>query len=261
MSSEAKIHPYGGVINNEKKFMFGMTSAQLIGLDKKVFLTLRNNISGWTLERRSGYSIELVNDKMVAMALPLSNYNSIMVDDVDCSSLEKLEQLKGQYEHYIYSDGVSVLFPALGIVYLVTPFREGWETPRPNVFDKDLIAFSKERLAHYRSLSKVLTLAPLRGVSIAGGTPITFGMTQTQAQESWGEPELVWDESNGAHSTIKEYRFDRGVEFCYEYPMIKNKPVLHRDKNAPLHQMFVVENKGWQIEVDGIRIFQDNKLV
>jgi hypothetical protein len=247
--SEVVIQPYESVTDGGNKFVFGMTSAELAGVDKRVYHVLRDCAGGWALERRGGYGTELVDGKLAAVAFPLSNCDSVTAGGEDFSNIESIERLKSRYEHYVYADGESVLFPALGAAYLVTPFREGWEAPRPGVFNREAVAFARERLTHYRNLSRVLTPDPLKGVNIAGGTPIAFGMTREQVAEAWGEPELLWDESGGAHEHIVEYRFARGIWLCYR-----------NGKNWPLHSISVTERDGWQVEAEGIRIFQDDKL-
>ena len=247
MSGEIKIQSYENVSVKGNVFTFGDSSEQLATVDKRVFHTLSDVANGWVLERRGGYSTELVDGKLVAVALPISNFDSISAGGADFSDIEKL---KAKYEHYVYADGESVLFPKLGVAYLVTPFCTGFEAPRPGVFNKEAVAFSEERLAHYRNLSRVLALNPMQSVSIAGGVPISFGMTQEQVQKCWGEAPLVWDELGGAHRQLKEYRFDRGVGLCYK----ENKGAVILD------QISIIERDGWQVEVDGIRIFQDDKL-
>jgi hypothetical protein len=260
MSHEIIIAPYQGANEGGRAFTFGMTSAQLSKVDKRVFHVLQNHSLDWTLERRSGYSTELVAGKLVSVNCRFDpSHNHIVVDGEDFSSLDAIERAKSTHDHYLYADGESVLFPELGVLYSVTPFREGFEAPRPGVLSKEVIAFSKERLEHYRNASRVLTVQPLAGIRIAGGTPIRFDMTRTQVRELWGTEELLWDEEAGAHREIQEYRFAQGLSLTYRRhdSPADGKPLGER---SPLYCATVMERNGWQVEVEGIRIFQDDNL-
>jgi hypothetical protein len=257
VADEIIIAPYESVGERGKVFTFGMNSAQLAEIDKQVYYKLRDSARDWTLERRGGYSTELVGGKLVAAAFRLDpSYNHIMVGDADFSDREKIERLKTRYEHTVYADGESVLFPTLGVLYSVTPFREGFEAPRAGVFNVEIIAFSQDRLQNYQNASRVLTLQPLVGVNIAVGKEIRFGMTRAQVKGLWGEEELLWDERNGAHGHVAEYRFERGLQLRYRPYDVVEKP----NNASPLYQITVIERNGWQVEVDGIRIFNDDKL-
>ena len=250
------IKSYKGATNYRGEFTFGMTSEQLADVDKTVYWLLSDAAKSWKQERRGGYSTELVNGKLVALLFRASEWLatekqmervSVEIDGIEYSDIN---DLKEKFEHFLYANGESILFPALGVLYSVTPLRDGWEAPRPGVFNEEIIAFSKDRLEHYRNASQVLTVQPFDGVNISGGNHIKFGMTQTQVELQWGKPELVWDELNGSHNYLVEYRYDRGLKLFYK----------DINGNVQLESVDVIERDGWQVEVSGIRLFQDANL-
>jgi hypothetical protein len=254
MANEIIIVPYQSAGENGKIFTFGMSSRQLAKADKQVFEIRQDTARGWTLERRGGYSTELLDGKLVAVAFNHdSPHNHIMAGEIDFSTPDAVESLKSQYDHHIYVDGESVLFPALGVLFSVTPFQEGFEPFRPGVFNREIVAFSQDRLAHYQNASRVLSLLPLKGVHIAGGTPLQFGMTRTQVKALWGEEEYLWG-NFGSHKHIVEYR--NGLKLRYHNISVSEE--YHED--MPLYDIQVTERDGWQIEVEGIHVFQDDKL-
>jgi len=243
---------------NNNVFTFGMTSPQLASVDKKVYEILFDHAQNWQLEQRSGYSTELINGKLVAVnfRVDTDTNNHILVDDIDFSTPKKIERIRNEYENYVYKDGKSILFPALGVAYRLTEFREGFNDPRPGTFSWEMTAFSKDRLEFYRNTSKVLTLQPNIGVSIAGGEQIQFGMTRQQVRQLWGEEQYLRDGRNGALSAIVEYRFERGIQLCYMPYELKKVT----DDHSPLHDITIIGRDGWQVEIGGIRVFDDDKL-
>jgi len=251
MKSKVIIKSYERVSEDGHEYIFWMTSEQLAGIDSRVYFVLNDSAKNWSLERRGGYSTELLKGNLVAVAYRYSDC-SFLINNIDCIDND-IEKFKEQHEHYIYADGESILFPSLGILYSVSPFREGWEAPRPEVFNKEIVVFSKERLEFYRNLSHVLILQPFEGVIIAGGSQIRFAMTQEQVEALWGKPDYIWNEINGAHAHIIEYYFNKGVRLRYTKSDKGNANIL-------LSGVSIIERDGWQIEINGIRIFQDMKL-
>lgn len=257
MSARVRIVPYESVDEDGKAVTFGMTQDQLDDLNWRVYSTLRDNTCDWSMQRRAGIGMEFVAGQLVAVRVRLDpSGNRIQVAGDDCSSIEAIDKLRSGYEHHVFSDGLSVLFPALGILYSVGPFRSGFEAPRPGVVEKEVVAFSQDRLEHYRNASRVLTLEPLSGVSVAGGKAIQFGMTRAEIRSQWGEEELLWDDS-GVSGMITEYRFSRGLSLTYGR---ETSQTGGSRRDYHLRDVSVMEREGWQVDVGGVRVFQDERL-
>jgi hypothetical protein len=255
MGHSHTIIPYKSINEDDKSFEFGMSQKQVAAQDAKIYEVKEDNTCDWILERRGGYSTEFVNGKLVAVAFRIDpGYNSFKVDKIDISDKDGVEKLKRKHEHYIFSNGESVLFPTLGFLVSVTPFCDGWD-PRPGVFNKEIIAFSKERLEYYRLKSQVISLQPLKGISIAGENKTPFAIPPKQVHGILGKPEYSW-KNYGSHNHIVEYYFNHG--FCLRYR--KYEASYRYSENMPLHSIEVMEKNGWQVEADGIFIFNDDKL-
>lgn len=250
------IKPYHSISEDDNVFEFGMTLEQVSSIDSKIFEIRNNSKNGWVLERRGGYSTEFINGKLVAVAFRIDpGYNAYQVEGINFSGTEDLDQLQSKYEHYIFSNRESILFPTLGLLVSITPFCDGWENPRPGVFNREIIAFSKERLDHYRRQSQVINLHPQKGVSLAGSELVQFGMLPKDVCRILGEPDYSW-KNFGSHKHIIDYYFERGLSFKYRDYAVSYK----YSDDMPLYTVEVLENNGWQVEIDGIYIFKDDKL-
>ena len=90
-----------------------MASEKLAEVDERGVYTLVDRVQHWALERYGGYSTELVDDQMVVVAFRFApRYNQITVRNADFFALDKIEQMKSRYSHYVYADSKSV-FPSL----------------------------------------------------------------------------------------------------------------------------------------------------
>lgn len=257
MGHSHDICPYKSISEDDKIFEFGMTPQQIVSLDAKIFETKEYNAAHLVLERRGGYSTEFIDSKLVAVAFRIDpGHNSFKVAGVDISDRDGVERLKSSYEHYVFSDGESILFPTLGFLVSITPFCEGWETPRLGVFNREIIAFSQERLPYYRSQAHVISLLPMKGIYIAGQSEIQFTMPPEDVHKVLGEPDFTW-KNFGSHKHIVEYY--EGSGFSFRYRGYEASYQYHAD--MPLYTVDIMEKNEWQVEVDGIRIFMDDKLV
>lgn len=251
------IIPYHSMSEDERVFEFGMTPQQVANLDSKIYEIKEDTVRNWRLERRGGYNTEFIDDKLIAVGFRIDpSFNSFEIDNVDITNKEGIEELKAKYEHYVYADGESTLFPKLGLLVSITPFCDGWSSPRPGVFNREIVAFSKELLDYYRYKSQVLILDPMKGVSIAGDDYIEFRMRPEEIHNLWKTPEYTW-KNYGSHQHIIEYYFNHGVELKYRDYEVSYK----YSEDMPLYDIELIESNGWQVEVDGIRIFQDDKLI
>lgn len=250
------INPYQSISEDDKVFEFGMTLEQVSNIDSKIFEIKKDNKNNWVLERRGGYSTEFINGKLVAVAFRIDpGYHNYQVEGIDFSGIKEIEELQSKYEHYVFSNGESILFPSLGFLVSVTPFCDGWENPRPGVFNREIIAFSKERLHYYRHQSQIINLLPQKGVSLAGSELIEFGMLPKAVCHILGEPEYSW-KNFGSHKHIIDYYFNRGIRLKYRDYSVSYK----YSNDMPLYTIEILENNRWQVEIDGIYLFKDDKL-
>jgi len=257
MTCSHTIIPYKSVTEDNKKFEFGMTPQQVAAVDPNIFAVKENNLSGIISERRGGYSTDFINDKLTSLSFRIDpGHNKFEVEGIDISDTEGIDRLKAGHENYGFSDGKSILFPSLGIMWSISPFCEGWNDPRPGVFNNEIVVFSKEMIDHHRRRTRVIDLDPLKGISIAGSDHVEFTMSRGEIHKALGSPEYVWKDY-GAHKHIVDYYFDRG--FCITYNDLDGSRKYH--ENMPLYTIDVIEKNGWQVEVNGVRIFEDDKLI
>jgi|GEM_PF-5754853 len=250
------ILPYQSISEDDKVYEFGMSPQQVAAVDKRVFEIKEDINSQWVLERRSGYSTEFVGGKLAAVAFNISpNHNRFEVSGVDISDKDGIEQLKREYEHLVFADRESVLFPTLGFAVHIHPFCDGWSDPRPGVFNREIVAFSRERLEYYRNQAHVVSLQSGKGVCISGDKYIQFAMTPAEIHNILGTPEYTWKNS-GSHKHIVEYYFNRALTLRYrDYEVSYD----YRE-DMPLYAVEIMEKDGWEIEVDGVYLFADDKL-
>ena len=256
MSRNHIIQPYKSISEDDKIFKLGMSQQEVGFLDSKIFEIKEDNNCNWLLERRGGYSTEFIAGKLVAVAFRIDpGYNRFEINGIDISDAEGVETLKKQHENYVFSNNESVLFPTLGLLISVTPFCDGW-TPRPNVFNREIIAFSKERLKFYCQNIHVIKAISSKETGITGIGNLKYKTPPKTNHSILGLPEYTW-KNYGSHKHIVEYYFGggftlryRGYEASYQY---------HED--MPLYTVEIFQRNGWKVDIDGISIFDDDKLL
>ena len=249
------ICPYVSVEKDESIFAFGMSPQEVAAVDAKIFEIKEDAANRWVLERRGGYSTEFVDGKLAAVALRIDpGHNGFTVGGVDISDADGVMRLRNQYEHCVFADGESVLFPSLGVLVSITPFCDGWDMPRPGVFNREIVAFAKNRLAHYYGKANVIGLRPLEGITV-GGKCVQFAVPPQEVHAVLGAPPYTW-KNYGSHKHIVEYYGGRGFRLNYRHYAVS----YQYDEAMPLHMVQVIEADGWQVEIDGICVFEDDKL-
>lgn len=137
----------------------------------------------------------------------------------------------------------------------VTPFCDGWELPRPGVFNREIVAFCKERLPHYQNQAHLLTLNPGIGVTLAGGRAIPFGAKPQDIHKVLGQPQYTWKNGTSRKQNV-EYYFNHGFRLNYRQSEVS----YTYSEDMPLYSVEVMERDGWQLEIDGLHVFTDDKL-
>jgi hypothetical protein len=101
----------------------------------------------------------------------------------------------------------------------------------------------------------LLSVLPEQGLVCIGEHKVDFTMTQEKIHELLGPPESVRN-NLGSYDYIDEAYF--GYGFTLRYARLDAPPESHGE--VLLNEIIVVENRGWQIEVDGLFLFTDDNL-
>lgn len=261
MSNEYIIKPYIGASIKKKEVQFGMSKDQI----KKaafIYTSHYNATINDEMLALTGYNICLHDNLLQEIVFRFSMkdgkpYNIISVDGNDVSCFDSVEKLKTRYSSFLSRDRQRTLFPELGILVATEPFME-LLTPRKGVFWNNVIAFSKERLLKQRTALQILTLHPFAGVSFAGSELIQFGMTPQEITHMFGAAEHLF-EDYAIMKEIVEIRYGQGVELRYKNRITKYS---HDEYNSemPLSDICINEKHNWEVEIEGIRLFEDDKL-
>lgn len=262
MSNEYRIKPYTGVSITENVFEFGMSDNQVKNMDLTIYNSYLNAETRCERIEHGGYHMFFYDDLLEELVLRFSMkdgkpFNIISVDDMDVSCFDSVEELKKKHLCFLSRDRNRTLFPELGIVAATEPFMEHLSI-RKGAFWNTVTAFSKERLLSQQTALHVLRLHPLMGVSFAGSEIIKYGMTQEEVDLILGMAEHVFrDFSIMKH--IVEIRYGQGIEFRYTNRITKDSKDEY-DPQMPLSEITINEKHNWEVEIEGIRLFEDDKL-
>lgn len=262
MSNEYMIKPYIGVSMDEQNFQFGMSKSQVEKTALTIYKSHFNTIMRDEMLELAGYNMFLHDNLVQEFVLRFSMkdgkpYNIISVAGKDVSCFDSVEEIKKNYLSFPSKDRQRILFPELGIVIATEPYME-LLTKRKGVFWNNVIAFSKERLLKQQTALHVLTLHPLAGVSFGGSEMITYGMTQDEIDRILGVPEHIFKDYS-IMKQIVEIRYGQGVELRYTNRITKYS-LDEFSEQMPLSDICINEKYNWEVEVEGIRLFEDDKL-
>lgn len=180
------------------------------------------------------------------------------IDNVAAFNMETLEQLKELYEYIISADGLRVLFPELGLIWIDQSTRKGKEK-------RTLTFFAKEFLTDIRKSMGVVTIVPYKGITY-GSELLEFGKTRDEIIEIDGEAQTIKIdvyiqgnivEHRGGEIQLRYKTLD-DIDY-YEIKDDEEKEAVLLQK-AVLANVTIFEKFGYKVVLEGIDIFSSEGL-